>query len=200
MPGTEYTPSLLEKSKACQYMKDGQTYTPERCLGWIQFGLWLLRPRALREFRGSTVPLEPWRPYFEQLLTAVDRVHADDTLADFWRHGQLVPNLAHRHPYQEAIPEKYRDIHRWYLLDTDLDAPRPWQQTTNIPVFSLALVRGEAGARRWLLYAHSPLENRRSVKITLPDFGDVTVDVPRAGAFFVVEETDGKVRPWISGK
>ncbi len=195
MPGDECTPALLKKSKACQYIKDGQTYTPERCLGWTQFGLWLLRPRALREFRASTVPLEPWRPYFEQVLTAVDRVHGNDTLKEFWRHGQLVPNRAQRHPYQEAVPEKYRDVHRWYLLDTNLDAARPWQPTTNIPVFSMALVRGDADQRRWLLYAHAPLEDRRKVRITLPEFGEVTVDVPRAGRFHVVDERTKNVVP-----
>ena len=193
-PEMGYKPDLLKKSKACQYMKDGQTYTPERFLGWAQYGLWLLRPRAVREFRASTVPLEPWRPFFEQLLRAVDRVHANETLEEFWRHGRLVPNTAHEHPYQEDVPEKYKDVNRWFLLDTNLDAPRPWEQTTNIPVFSLALVRGDEGSREWLVYAHSPLEDRRNVEITLPDYGPITLDVPRAGTFCVVEEQGKKVR------
>jgi len=47
-----------------------------------------------------------------------------------------------------------------------------------------ALVRGGAPARRWLVYAHSPLEDRRGVEITPPEFGEVTVDVPRTGAFY----------------
>jgi hypothetical protein len=85
-------------------------------------------------------------------------------------------------------------VQRWFLLSTDLDPPRPWEQTTNIPVFSLALVQGEPGERRWLLYAHSPLENRRGVRITIPDYGPVTVDVPRAGAFFLIEEGNRKVK------
>ncbi len=192
-PGTACTPELLKKSKACQYINDGQTYTPERFLGWAQFGMWLLRPRVVREFRASTVPLQPWRPFFEQLLAVVDRVHASHTLEEFWRHGRLVHNLAHRHPYQENVPAKYRDLHRWFLLDTDLDAERPWTSKTDIPVFSMALVMGEAGARRWLVYAHSPLIDRRDVKIALPEFGEITIDVPRCGAFCVVDEKkDGK--------
>jgi len=142
----------------------------------------------VREFRASTVPLEPWRPFFEQLLRAVDRVYANETLTEFWRHGRLVPNTAHEHPYQENVPEKYKDVNRWFLLDTNLDAPRPWEQTTNIPVFSLALVRGDEGSREWLVYAHSPLEDRRRVEVTVPDFGPLTIDVPRAGAFYLVEE------------
>jgi hypothetical protein len=199
-PGTEFTAELLGKSKACQYLKDGQTYSPERFAGWIQFGLWLLRPRAVREFRGSTVPLEPWQPFFVQLLRTVDRVHENEILTEFWRHGRLVPNLAHRHPYQEDIPDKYRDVRRWYLLDTDLNPDRPWTMTTNIPVFSLALVLGDAGSRRWLVYAHSPLENRPHVQITLPDYGPISVSVPKAGAFYVVKEDDRKVETLASEK
>ncbi|MBN2312503.1 MAG: hypothetical protein JXM79_01150 [Sedimentisphaerales bacterium] len=184
----ECTPEAVKKSKACQYMQDGQTYTPDRYLGWVQFGMWLLRPRVVREFRGSTTSLEPWRPFFERLLFAVDRVYADKTLEEFWRYGKLVPNRAYRHPYQEDVPEKYRDVDRWFLLDTSLDSPRPWTQKTNIPVFSLTLVLGEKGTRRWLVYAHSPLEDRSDVMITLPDYGKITIDVPRAGAFYLVEE------------
>ncbi len=192
-PQTHCTPEMTKKSKACQYAQDGQTYTPQRYLGWVQFGMWLLRPRVVREFRGSTTPLEPWRPFFERLLVAVDRIYADATLREFWRHGTLVPNRAHRHPYQEDIPEKYRDLDRWFLLDTNLDPQRPWDLKTNIPVFSLALLQGEKGSRRWLAYAHSPLEDRQKVTITVPDFGEVTIDVPRAGAFYLIDERDKKV-------
>ena len=93
-PDMGYRGELLARSKACQYIKDGQTYTPDRHEGWAQFGLWLLRPRVIREFRGSTVPLEPWRPFFDRLLTAVERVYDNDTLEEFWRHGKLVANRA----------------------------------------------------------------------------------------------------------
>jgi hypothetical protein len=186
---------LVKKSKALQYLKDGQDYPPERALGWVQFGLWLLRPRAVREFRGHATPLEPVKEYWLQTVKAVDRVHASRPLAEFWRFGRLVANPAHRHPYQQAVPEKYRSVRRWFLLDTSLDPPRPWTLQTNLPVFSLALVRGEKGARRWLLYAHSPLADRAGVRITVPDGRQVTVDVPRAGAFYLVGEASGKVSP-----
>lgn len=196
---TQCTAEMAKKSKACQYIQDGQTYTPQRYLGWVQFGMWLLRPRVIREFRGSTTPLEPWREFFELLLFAVDRIYAEPTLEEFWRHGGLVPNLAHRHPYQQDIPEKYRNINRWFLLDTNLDSPRPWNQKTNIPVFSLALVIGDKGKQRCLVYAHSPLKNRKNVEIKLPDFGKINIDVPRAGAFYVIDESNGKVTPITTG-
>jgi len=94
--------------------------------------------------------------------------------------------------YQVDVPEKYRNFQRWFLLDTSLDQPRPWAQHANIPVFSLALVRGDKGTLRWLVYAHSPLEDRRGVKLTVPEFGKITIDVPQAGSFYIVDEKDGK--------
>jgi hypothetical protein len=191
-PDKGYVPELLAKSKACQYLKDGQTYTPDRYEGWAQYGLWLLRPRVIREFRGSTVPLEPWRPFFERLVASVDRIYENTTLEHFWRHGRLVPNRAHPHPYQSDVPEKYRAKDRWFALDTNLDPPRPWTMKTDIPVFSLALATGRAPGRRWLLYACSPLEDRRDVQITIPQRGDVIVDVPRAGVFYEINEQTGK--------
>lgn len=187
-------PKLLKNSKTLQYLAEGQTYTLERSLGWVQFGLWLVRPRAVREFRGSTTPLAPTKAYWLQTVKAVDRVWAEPALVEFWRRGELVHNRAHRHPYQVAIPAKYKDVHRWYLLDTSLDPPRPWKQKTDLPVFSLALVLGEKGARRWLVYAHSPLQDRKRVGITIPDYRQVQIDVPVAGAFYLVNEATGKVK------
>ena len=81
---------------------------------------------------------------------------------------------------------------RWFLLDTDLTPPRPWKLETPIPVFALALERGQAPARQWLLYAHAPTGERKGVKITVPGFKDLTVDVPVAGAFYVVDEKTGQ--------
>jgi hypothetical protein len=65
----------------------------------------------------------------------------------------------------------------------------------DIPVFSLALVRGQLGSRRWLVYAHSPLDDRHGVQRTLPEFGTLTLNVPRAGVFSVVEEQSRSIRP-----
>jgi len=183
---------LLKKSKALQYLKDGQDYPPARTLGWVQFGMWLLRPRAVREFRGHATPLKGVKEYWLQTVRAVDRVYANKTLEEFWRFGQLVHNRTHRHPYQKDIPARYAKIHRWFLLDTSLDPPRPWKMKTNLPVFSMALVRGKKGARRWLLYAHAPLADRKGVRITIPDCKDVTLDVPRAGIFCLIEEAADK--------
>jgi len=190
--GKSIDTALLKKSKALQYLKDGQDYPPARTLGWVQFGMWLLRPRAVREFRGHATPLKNVKEYWLQTVKAVDRVYSNKTLEEFWRFGQLAPNLAHRHPYQKAIPAKYAKIHRWFLLDTSLDPPRPWTMKTNLPVFSMVLVRGKKPSRRWLLYAHAPLGNRKGVRITIPGYRDVTVDAPRAGVFCLIQEASGR--------
>ena len=134
------------------------------------------------------------------IVDAVDRVYSNATLREFWRKGELVPNRAHQHPYQAAIPKEYQNVDRWFLLDANVNPKEyVWQSAEHPPgsqeisVFSLALARGESPARRWLLYAHSPLKDRKDVKITIPDYREVTVDVSDAGSFYLVDEKDKTV-------
>jgi hypothetical protein len=183
-----------------RYTGLGQKYSPARYGGDAQFNLWLLRPRVLREYRGYTSrgwasTTEELKPWFLALAGNVDRVYQNPTLQNFWRKGELVPNRAHPHPYQVAVPEEYKNADRWFLLDTNLDPPRPWKLETEIPVYSLALVEGAAGNRRWLVYAHSPLQERKGVEITVPEYGKITIDVPITGAFYVVDEKAKSVTP-----
>ena len=53
------------------YANRGQTYPPDRYGGMVQFGMWLLRPRVVRDFRGS---LDDERirfgPYFDRIMAA----------------------------------------------------------------------------------------------------------------------------------
>jgi len=107
-----------------------------------------------------------------------------------------VANPAGAHPYQALIPQDYQDKARWFLLDTDLTPPRPWTLSTEIKVFALALVLGQAGERQWLIYAHSPLADRKDVTLTLPGHGPVKMDVSISGSFCVVNEKGGAVKPW----
>ena len=71
----------------------------------------------------------------------------------------------------------------------------PWTLGEPIPVFSLALVQGAAPARRWLVYAHAPLGNRQQVKITIPDYRQVPLDVTVGGSFYLVEEATNSIKP-----
>jgi hypothetical protein len=188
--------------KRALYRHLGQPYTPERYAAWIQFGMWLLRPRCVREFRGWT---EPWsgapdheaaEPYFLALLGAVDRVHTNRALRAWWRRGELVPNRAHPHPYQCDIPPELRTADRWFLLDADVNPQEyPWETFWQVPVFALALTRGQPPEREWLIYAHAPLGDRSGVTLTIPGYRTVNVPVPLAGAFFEVREKTGQVQP-----
>jgi len=189
-------------SKRLLYRKAGQTYDPERYKGFVQFAMWLLRPRAVRDFRGHG---EPWPdkigpdgqvihegagPYFMAIVEAVDRVHDDPVLCEWWRKGQLVANRAHPHPYQAGVPPEYEDRDRWFLLDTSLDPPRPWKLDTPLEVFALAYVRGTKPNREWLIYAHAPKGAKKGVRVTIPDFEkQVMIDVSVGGDFNVIKET-----------
>ena len=178
------------------YRKEGQTYDPARYGGFVQFGMWLLRPRAVREYRGWTFDPEEGMSYFMAIVEAVDRVHDNPILREFWRKGRLAPNRAHQHPYQAGVPAEYRDCDRWFLLDADVNPQEhPWKLSTDIPVFALALVHGESPNRRWLVYAHSPVMARKGVVLTVPDYQDITVDVTPAGSFWLVDQQAGTVEP-----
>src|SRR5260370_23977651 len=131
----------------------------------IQYGMWLTRPRVVREFRGHTESVEYAGPYFKPILDAVDRVWSEPILQKFWRKGTLVANPKGKHPYQADLPAEYKNVDRWFLLDTNLtpkelmptlapggrgqgegvefDNAKPPARQLEIPVFALAYVLGE---------------------------------------------------------
>ncbi|MGH8692823.1 MAG: hypothetical protein ACREVM_01130 [Burkholderiales bacterium] len=183
-----------ENDKRKTYSKLGQRFTPERYGGMAQFGMWLLRPRTVREFRGWQDTLQQAEAYFLPIVEAVDRVHRNATLRDFWRQGTLVPNRAGSHPYQTAIPPEFQNADRWFLLDTSLDPKRPWELGTPLPVFALALTKGNAPQREWLVYAHAPLGARQGVQVTIPDYRPVTINVAVGGSFYLVDERSGRTQ------
>jgi hypothetical protein len=187
----------------------GRPYTPERYEGLVQYGMWLMRPRSVREFRGHTETVEYAGAYFRPILDSVDRVWSNPVLERFWRHGTLVANLKGRHPFQSDIPSEYKNVERWFLLDTTLtpkelkpeefDNAKPPSRQVEVPVYALALTLGKAPEREWLVYAHSPRFARLGVGVTVPDFGAITVDVPQSGSFWRVSEKDKSVTPVHKG-
>jgi len=179
---------MMENDKRQVYLRSGQKFSPERYKGMVQFGMWLLRPRVVREFRGYLDRLDQMEPYFQPIIDAVDRIHENPILQAFWRKGELVVNRFQSHPYQSFVPEEYQKTARWFLLDTSVDSPRPWQLSTQIPVFAIALVKGKAPQRQWLIYAHSPLQAREKIKIFLPAYQTFIIDVTVAGSFYLVDE------------
>jgi hypothetical protein len=194
----------LDKRK--YYEQLGQIYTPDRYKGMVQFGMWLMRPRVVREFRYYNEAKEETLPYYTPIIESVDRVYKDPILQSFWRTGQLVANPVGQHPYQSGILDGYRDdqieerygIGRWFLLSTNFTPEIPPNSLdTEIPVLSLALVMGEFPDRQWLVYAHSPLTDREYVEIVIPEYKSIVVDVSVGGSFYLVDESENTVTPII---
>jgi len=187
-------------SKRLQYAaRGGQIYTPTRYEGMLQFGLWLTRARALRDFR-YLESLDYAEAYFMANVHAVDRVWNSPILRQFWRHGELVPNPDREHPYRHALPDHIKGEDRWFALSTSLDpAATDWGLYTEIPVFALALVSGEKPKRQWLVYTHAPRGAQTDVGVTVPGYGLITVDASVGGSFYVVDEAAGQTERIFSG-
>jgi hypothetical protein len=185
----------LPTDKLQFFRSRGQQYTPARYGGLVQFGMWLLRPRVVREFRNPEHDRIRFGPYFDVILAAVARVHDDATLNEFWRSGRLLENPVGGHPYQVALPGEIAGRERWFLLDARLNPPRPWQLTTPLRIFALALERGTSPHRQWLIYAFSPLDAAVDSELSIPNGPRVQVQATSAGAFAVVDEGNNAARP-----
>ena len=193
--GYDWTSSDPEKNKVSWYQSQGQAFTPARYKAWTRFGMWLIRPRVVREFRAWTETWDRTGPYTMAAIEAVDEVYALPLLRTFWQRGTLVPNTAQKHPYQANTISAYDAQQRWYLLTADANPPQPWSLSTKLPVFALARVVGESPHREWLLYAYAPLGDRNGVNITVPGYGTVGVDVPTNGAFYHLVEGEDTPHP-----
>ena len=166
----------------------GRPMTPDRFVADVQFGMWLLRPRTVREWRYVDDSVARWRPAFTQIVGAVDRFYSNSVLEDFWKHGRLVANPASRHPYQSAIPSEYRNVSRWFLLDTSANEQKLRSLDDEVRIFALAVVTGSAPHRRWLVYAFSPLGDHDGITIAVPGFGSIQADVDEGGRYYVLDE------------
>ena len=176
------------------YAQRSQQFTPQRYAGMVQFGMWLLRPRVVREFRNPQDDRIRFGAYFEALLAAVARVHEDATLRRFWRAGRLLENPVGGHPYEEALPTELATRARWFLLDCSANPPRPWQLTTPLEVYALALEQGRAPHREWLIYAFSPRNSAMDVEVRVPGGPRVRVPAAVEGAFTLLNESGGTAR------
>lgn len=183
-----------QKDKQWQYVKAGQDYSAERYEGMVQYGIWLTRPRSVREFRAHTQTRPTTEAYFRAVVDSARRVHEEPTLQEYWRHAALVPNPAMKHPYQSDLPADFAAIHHWFRLDGEQDPPLPWKLHTELRVFSLALMLGEKPERRWLVYAHAPRGLEKGTRLSIPDGPKITVDVPRSGGFWEVREASGEAK------
>ena len=62
-----------------------------------------------------------------------------------------------------------------------------------MPVFSLALVLGEAPSREWLVYTFAPLKKRDTVAVGIPGYKKVDLAVEAEGRFYHIQEQSGAV-------
>jgi hypothetical protein len=177
------------------YAEAGFPLTPERYRGWVQYGMWILTPRVMREWRPSGHSRELWWSHFSEVIRAVDLVHADPVLKRFWQKGELVANHDRAHPYQDNIPEKWQNVDRWFHLTTNLDPTGRWRLTTRIPVFTQArLIGGGAAAGMADL---RPCSHGRPGRCGDhgPGLPDRDYKCSAGGSFYHVQERDGSVIP-----
>lgn len=186
--------------------QQGQQVPPERYRGYIGYGMWLVRPRAVRHFTWKPICDAADYARFMQLVAGVDQIHANPVLREFWQFGKLVLNesknghpwlgkyVKTQHPYQHNLPAAYQNKPRWYALNTSLDPARPYDVSPGIlldlkfKVWALARVLGEKPNRRWLVYAHAPLGPEKDVEIEIPDFGNITMNVTTRGRYALITE------------
>ncbi len=178
-------------------LEAGQEMPPERYRAFVTWGMWLTRPRVVRHYVGWHIKRDvDWERY-EQVVQAVDTVHASETLAQFWREGELVANTSQKHPFQAHVPELAEGKDRWFALNTSLDPWKPHDVASaqilglEFRVWALAVRTGEEPNRRWLIFAHAPLGDEQDVQVEVPDYGSVTMDIARGGSYFVVDEATG---------
>ena len=176
------------------YAALGQQWTPRRYSGMVQYGMWLMRPRTVREFRDPQSRPDRYHQDFVAIMDAVARVHENPVLARFWKAGRLVANTSAQHPYQADIPPRWQSLPRWFLLEAEGNPSRPWTLETPIPVFALALELGTAPSREWLVYASSPLDESRELRIRLRDGVQPKLRATQGGCFSRVVESGQRVQ------
>ena len=190
----------------------------DRYEGLCNAALWLSRPRIIREFgwgdfdgqvdrQWQTLMRAVDRVWTDPVLTrfwrkgtlvvnpdyeaATGVKHPFWELTDLDKQGRVGPWL-----------ERWKKQDRFHQLTVPINPPfakwpqryevafqaNPDDEQSLIKVWAFAYELGEAPKREWLLYVQSPREDRKTVEVKVPGFGDVSVDVPRTGAFYHLRE------------
>ncbi len=175
------------------YASQGQQYNPDRYQGMVKYAMWLLRPRVVREFRHAFITLDDTKDYFMKVVESVDEIYNNEKLKQYWKHGILVANTQHKHPYQSNFIPRYNNENRWFLLDTDLDPKRPWNLHTIIPVFAIAISMHGKPNREWLLYCFTPINEKRYVNIIIPGYKSVNAECKNNGSYHQINENNNTI-------
>ena len=180
---TWFNDEFVEKLRAL-----GRETLAARFGGYVRFGMWIARPRAVRHFSRRKETLSDIGVFLGETMRAVDEVHIDPVLASFWQVGELVVNPDRQNPNRFEIPVEYQRVSRWIALDTNLDPPNPWHIDDILPVWVLALVKEDQGRRQWLVFAQAPLGNRSRVDARVPGLGTVSLRATQRGCYYLVED------------
>jgi len=102
-----------------------QRWDFDRYEGMVQFGLWAMRPRVMREFRWPVSNHDAYdEGAFMRVVRSVDRPWEHDVLKEFWRFGKLVKSDAFEPP-NKRVAEELRFYSRVDgLLPVDVNPPR----------------------------------------------------------------------------
>ncbi len=161
----------------------------------VKYAMWLLRPRVVREFRHTIQTLSTTEEYFKEIVNSVDNIYRNKVLKKFWRKGELVANNTTKHPYKYNLSDSYNNQKRWFLLNTNYDAKKPWNLHTQIPVFAIALKIGNTPNREWLIYTFSPLNYmKENIEVELPNYKSITINSSAIGLYYHIVEKDSSTR------
>jgi len=193
---TWFDPEFIEEWKA-----KGQEMPPERYGSYIKWGMWLTRPRVVRDFKYSTDTREDSWEWYQTIVDAVDEVHVNPTLERFWKYSEPVLLTDIPHPYgerDEFWPELFyngNERMRWHQLPNDItyepDYSDDWGSThgKTFNVWIMANLIGTSPEREWLIYAYTPLETQMNVVAELPEYGNITLTAKRGGTYYLVRES-----------
>jgi hypothetical protein len=193
---TWFDPEFIE-----EWEGQGQEMPPERYEGYVKWGMWLTRPRAVRVFQFAQDPLEENWEWYEPIVDAVDEVHLNPVLKRFWRYSEPVLLTDIPHPWQdrdEFWPELFyngNERMRWYQLPNDVtyeplsSDDYSTMRTKTFNVWIMANVMGTSPNREWLVFAYTPLEAQMNVSAELPEYGDINLTANRGGTYYLVRES-----------
>ncbi len=185
------------------YLAYWQGYSPQRYMGYLQFGAWINRPREIMQYSDDTVGIAHTCKWMNTVSSVVNRIYNTPELADFWKNGELVPNAARSNPWTIAPASEWSAQTRWFLLETDANQYTDFNDVwSEIPVYALALTRGQGLNKQWLIYAHSPRIDRTNVRISVPGWQstqpttDGMISLPSVnvgGSFYILNQGNSSV-------
>ena len=192
-----FDPEFIETWEA-----KGQEFPPERYGSYIKWGMWLTRPRVVRDFKYSTLTREETWEEYETVVDAVDEIHVNPNLEQFWKYSEPVLITDVLHPWDEEDhywPELFYNNNermRWYQLKNNVTyTPVPSDDYSDVSgevfnVWIMANVMGTSPNREWLIFAYTPLVAQMDVTAELPGYGNITITAKRGGTYYLVRESD----------